>query len=81
MSPFPGTNFYYSTHAYTLLSALIQKAANIEFKQLLNELFKFLDMNESYLGIFFFNFKFKNNSLFFSLDENDNLIANRSKFE
>lgn len=44
-----GTNFLYSTHAYTLMTAVLESVAKKTFPQMLNELFKYLDMSQTYL--------------------------------
>ena len=46
----PGTKFFYTTHGFTLLSAVLEKASEkSSFSKLLLELFQVLDMSETYL--------------------------------
>ncbi|VDK71555.1 unnamed protein product [Anisakis simplex] len=43
----PGTEFNYSTHGYTLLSAVLEKAAKTPFKEQAKQLFNELGMNHT----------------------------------
>jgi CubicO group peptidase (beta-lactamase class C family) len=46
----PGKEFHYTTHGFTLLSAVLEKADGArDFKELLRELFKRLDMRHTHL--------------------------------
>jgi serine beta-lactamase-like protein LACTB len=48
----PGKGYLYSTFGYTMLSAVLEKASkNTPFPRLLVELFRKLDMNETYLDV------------------------------
>lgn len=45
----PGDAFNYTTHGYTLLSAVLEKAANKPFPEQAKEFFKLLGMNKTCL--------------------------------
>ena len=46
----PGTTFLYTTHGYTLLSAVLESVSGkSSFSKLLVDLFQVMDMNETYL--------------------------------
>lgn len=45
----PSTNFYYTTYGYTLLSAVLECVSDRKFTQLLGELFKYFEMNQTYI--------------------------------
>lgn len=45
----PGSKFHYTTHGFTLLSAVLEKAAGESYISQITRLFKELGMNHSYL--------------------------------
>uniref|UniRef100_A0A915CJS5 Beta-lactamase-related domain-containing protein n=2 Tax=Parascaris univalens TaxID=6257 RepID=A0A915CJS5_PARUN len=45
----PGSSFHYTTHGYTLLSAILEKAAALPFRTQIRQLFRELGMNHSLL--------------------------------
>ncbi|KAK0399519.1 hypothetical protein QR680_003090 [Steinernema hermaphroditum] len=47
----PGTKYYYTTHGFTLLSAVMEKAAGEDLKKLFRQLFCELGMNQTYLDV------------------------------
>uniref|UniRef100_A0A1I7Y5J5 Beta-lactamase domain-containing protein n=1 Tax=Steinernema glaseri TaxID=37863 RepID=A0A1I7Y5J5_9BILA len=47
----PGAKYLYTTHGYTLLSAVMEKAAGEELPNLFKQLFRELGMNSTYLDV------------------------------
>uniref|UniRef100_A0A914CZG1 Beta-lactamase-related domain-containing protein n=1 Tax=Acrobeloides nanus TaxID=290746 RepID=A0A914CZG1_9BILA len=45
----PGSKFLYTTHGFTLISAVLEKAADQDFPGLLKDLFRKIGMNHTYL--------------------------------
>ncbi|KAL7643401.1 UNVERIFIED_CONTAM: hypothetical protein RMT77_005383 [Armadillidium vulgare] len=45
----PGENYYYSSHAYTLVSAVIEKVSGKPFTKYMTNLFKSLNMDSTFL--------------------------------
>lgn len=43
----PGTEFLYTTYGWTLLSAVVESAANMKFLPYMRTLFDSLDMNDT----------------------------------
>lgn len=46
---FTGTSYHYTTHGYTLLSAVIEEVAKKSFAQLMPSHFKLLGLNNTHL--------------------------------
>ena len=58
----PGSKFYYTTHGFTLLSAVMEAVTGLKFDDYIRTIFKDLKLSKT------------------SLDENDTIICNRSKY-